>query len=396
MQPSLPASPASQVPPPVPDPRLPRFSNGAAGAAVLALLPLAAVGTMIAMSVAGALDDDVAAIMMGVSSAAAFLGCFWAVITVVRLSKASLEDRPRGRWLAVLAIPVALLSSMFGAILTLLASADFSRGRQLRQRGRPIFAALRERGAREGGGDGEGWLDLEDGAPVPVPAAERAAIAAAWRDNGKTEHASVAAFAKLAAQLVALGAPPRMVEDAHRDALDEIRHARLCFSLAHAVDGRPLEPGALSAASAPSLRFSRTAALAQLAVESLVDGALNEGVSARTVAKLARGVDDERVRSVLLAIARDEGRHAAHGWHVLEWCVREGGDAVAAAVRGALAALPKSMGRSLVDDADDGRWQAFGLPGRALMERSHAEVRAALVARASALVSPRAEAAAAA
>lgn len=387
--PTLPSAAATRVRPPTPDPLLPRFSLGAAVAGVLAASPLLGIGVLAAIEGLDSVRDETVTAVMGLTTFTALIGFAWAIVTVVRLGRTPLETRAHGRWLAALAIPVSVVTGALGALVTLLSTISFSRGRQLRERGRPVFAPLVD--ATED--DGEGWLvgagTLSSGDGCAVE------IADAWREAGKTEHASVGAFAQLAARLVSLGAPARLIEDAHRDAVDEIRHARLCFSLARDIDGRSLEPGALPGLGAAgngaplAARVSRTTSLAHLAVQALIDGALNEGTSARAVAKLARRVTNARVRDVLLAIARDEGRHAAHGWHVLEWCLREGGEPVRSAVRASLRVLPTQMGASLVAAGDDGRWEAWGIPSRAVTEESYAEVRAALVARATLLVAAR-------
>ena len=111
-------------------------------------------------------------------------------------------------------------------------------------------------------------------------------------------------------------------------------------------------------------------ALARLAVDSLVDGALHEGVSARVLARLAKRCEDLAVRDVLLELARDEGRHAAHGWDVVEWCVAEGGAPVAAALRGAVRALPDHAAPASGDD-----WERYGLHGDALEAEEHARTK---------------------
>src|SRR5688572_6390900 len=78
--------------------------------------------------------------------------------------------------------------------------------------------------------------------------------------------------------LIALGAPPALVAAAQRDALDEIRHAELCFSLARALDGGALGPAPFPEVQRARARSSaRPRALAQLAVDALIDGALHEG-----------------------------------------------------------------------------------------------------------------------
>src|SRR5439155_14058967 len=148
---------------------------------------------------------------------------------------------------------------------------------------------------------------------------------------------------------------PNLLEAANRDALDEIDHARACFALARLLDGKSEGPLAFPAArTARTLPSNRTIALAMLAVDSLVDGALHEGVSAAVIAELARRCRIPRIEEMLRTIARDEGRHAAHGWDVAMWCIDEGGDPVRRAVIGALRGLPITMQSPLPDEARDG------------------------------------------
>src|SRR5262249_10023766 len=203
----------------------------------------------------------------------------------------------------------------FGAPIALVSVVGFRRGRQLRQRGRVLLAPVRR---------SAGWTTL--GIDAQVPECLRGPLAAQWRENGRTEHASVAAFARLTLDLMALGAPAELIVAANRDALDEIRHTELCFSLAQSLDGIAESPGPFPEVSAArTLPSQRTLALAKLAVDSLVDGALHEGVSARIIAKLARRCEEPATRAILKEIAADEGRHAAHGWDVVRWCLAEGG-----------------------------------------------------------------------
>ena len=46
--------------------------------------------------------------------------------------------------------------------------------------------------------------------------------AEAWRLAGLAEHSSVAAFGRVALELMAVGAPGRLVADAHQAAIDEV------------------------------------------------------------------------------------------------------------------------------------------------------------------------------
>jgi len=264
-----------------------------------------------------------------------------------------------------------LALTLLGALVTLLSTTGFSRGRQLRRFGRVLLPGLSA---------SDDW----NGSPVAALDNESppARLAEQWRENGKTEHASVAAFARLTLDLMALGAPPALVEAANRDALDEIRHTELCFSLARALDGKRESPGPFpEAQSVSTLPRARTLALAKLAVDSLVDGALNEGVSARIIARLSRRCEIPQIREILRQIAADEGRHAAHGWAVVKWCLEVGGAPVGHALLGAVAVLPAQIASSLPGEAAGGGWERWGIAGHPLASEEYAAARAHLRAR---------------
>ena len=142
-----------------------------------------------------------------------------------------------------------------GMAIALLSSMAFSRGRQIRVRGRIMLPPVE---------NGEAWTMevVELGAEIRALDPEtRHALAAQWRESGRTEHASVAAFARL------------------RSA--SWRSAR-----------RPSwSPPRTATRSTRSAMLSRPVALAELAIDSLVDGALHEGVSARVIARLAARIE---------------------------------------------------------------------------------------------------------
>jgi hypothetical protein len=116
-------------------------------------------------------------------------------------------------------------------------------------------------------------------------------------------------------------------------------------------------------------------------VDSLIDGALHEGVSARIIAKLARRCDVPAIRATLKSIAADEGRHAAHGWAVAESCLAEGGTPVAQALLGAIRVLPRQMHSQLPELAADGGWEPWGIHGHGLEAEEYQGARAHLVER---------------
>lgn len=73
--------------------------------------------------------------------------------------------------------------------------------------------------------------------------AERSALASRWLDSALLEHASIASFARFSLHLLAVGAPPELLERTQRAALDEIEHARLAFAIvARGRGGRSRSP----------------------------------------------------------------------------------------------------------------------------------------------------------
>ncbi|MFN7975175.1 MAG: ferritin-like domain-containing protein [Acidobacteriota bacterium] len=299
-------------------------------------------------------------------------------LTAVFLGLRSIAgDRAHRSLIVALPVSTGMLMAAKGALLTVLATMGFHRGRQLRRGGKVQLPPIV---------DGDDWARLA--MELSTDRADREALGAQWRANGQTEHASVAAFGQLTLQLLHLGAPPSLLAAAQRDALDEIRHAELCFSLARALDGKHESPGPFPAAlrlSAPG--GSRRDALTRLAVTSLVDGALHEGLSARVIAELAKRAEAQSIQGVLLELARDEGRHAAHGWDVVDWCLAEGGAPVAAALRGAVRALPKTMQSDRPEPAASGSWEPYGIHGHALEAELYASARADVVQRVARITS---------
>lgn len=89
------------------------------------------------------------------------------------------------------------------------------------------------------------------------------------------------------------------------------------------------------------------------------------------LAKLARRCESPAVRDMLKEIARDEGRHSAHGWDVVVWCVEQGGKPIESALQAALRALPRVMLSPLPEGAKDGGWERLGIHGHALEETEY-------------------------
>lgn len=184
---------------------------------------------------------------------------------------------------------------------------------------------------------GGSWLgepvpaDMLEGAPLP--AAARARVAAEWLADAQLEHASVAAFARASLELLAVGAPAELLAGCAQAGLDEVRHARLCFSLAAAYGGEAMQPGPLAFA------LPRAGGLVALACDTFREGCVGETIAALTAMRAARRCEVPAVREALAAIAEDEARHAELAWATLAWAVRTGGAEVAEAVAAVAAEL---------------------------------------------------------
>ncbi len=222
-----------------------------------------------------------------------------------------------------------------------------ARGRPIRERGVPVVAPaivsrdwLEAAGSEAGiAGDVAGAVALDLDA---LPGELRARLAAAWTRDALMEHASVASFARLALELLVLGAPPELVDAAHAAARDEIRHARFAFGIASRLHGAPRGPGPLPVSTAP---VSTT--LVALATETFVDGCVGETVATLEAWAARDGASDGALRVGLERIGAEEAAHAELAWRVVAWCTAEGGTPV----RVALAALAQDLDVEARDDS---------------------------------------------
>jgi len=146
----------------------------------------------------------------------------------------------------------------------------------------------------------------------------RATLRDAWLEAAQMEHASIAAFSALSLRLIALGAPADLIARVHAAALDEIRHAQIAFALASAYADAPVEPAHFTDVA----RLATTSTLAELAIETFLDGCIEETAAAVDASLAATKAEDPAVASTLRSIADDETRHAELAWAIVAWCVR--------------------------------------------------------------------------
>ncbi|MBZ5714759.1 hypothetical protein [Nannocystis pusilla] len=162
---------------------------------------------------------------------------------------------------------------------------------------------------------------------------ERRLLAEAWLGDALMEHASVAAFARAALELMAVGAPAELLAGCAEAGADEVRHARMCFDLAAAYGGGACEPGPL-----PPVQ-PRAGGLVALARDTFREGCVGETIAALTALRGRRGCTAAAADAALSAIAEDETRHAELAWATVAWAIDVGGSEVAEAVRAVAAEL---------------------------------------------------------
>jgi hypothetical protein len=205
--------------------------------------------------------------------------------------------------------------------------------------GRPFLVEARAVTAevRRGGG-ASSWAAAPQLPDVSeLSPSDRAALATAWLDDARMEHASVASFARFSMDLLAVGAPADLVAAAHEAALDEIRHARLCFALAGAYAGEALAPAAFPFGGP----ITPATDLASMAAAAVREGCIGETLAALQAAEQLAHATDPAVRAALTTIAEDEAAHAELAWRAVTWALAQGGEPVRCAVAAAFAELPR-------------------------------------------------------
>lgn len=174
----------------------------------------------------------------------------------------------------------------------------------------------------------QGWGRSNPGAAVD------AARARAWAEAAAGEHASIAAFARLALELMAHGAPAGLLRDTLAAGREEVDHAELCWEMATRLGGQRVGAGPFPFGAPAELARP----LATLAAEAVADGCVAETLGAILARVAAERSPDPEARRAFELIAEDEARHALLSWRIVAWAVRAGGPDARDAVRAALLA----------------------------------------------------------
>jgi hypothetical protein len=168
------------------------------------------------------------------------------------------------------------------------------------------------------------------------------------------EAGSVEAFRMLRDELIAHGAPKRLVRAASRAVRDEIRHVRQTSALARRFGEAPVAPRPTPAREPRSFE--------DVALENAVEGCIRETYSALECAWQAEVATDPVVRATMKRIAKDEMRHLALSWEIHGWVRGKLGAAARARLADAQRREIQTMLAELARDPDGALVRAGGLP----------------------------------
>ncbi len=146
------------------------------------------------------------------------------------------------------------------------------------------------------------------------PHADEPLVASYFGELARLEHASIAAFERLASELSAHGAPSELVASAHAARRDEVRHTSAMRRLALRAGGDAARTHEDCDATPRTTR-----SLEEIAIENAVEGCVRETLGAFVAVWQAEHAPDRTVARTFRTVARDEMRHAALAWAVDAW-----------------------------------------------------------------------------
>ena len=137
-----------------------------------------------------------------------------------------------------------------------------------------------------------------------------------WLEQAEGEHASVASFSRHTLQLMSIGAPSKLLFASQNSALDEIRHAKICYGIVGALLGSDYGPGPLDVEEG----------VEKTSLKSIVHSTIEEGCIEETISAVEAHVGAYRsqdlvVKESLSEIATDETKHAQFAWNTIQWIV---------------------------------------------------------------------------
>lgn len=139
-----------------------------------------------------------------------------------------------------------------------------------------------------------------------------------WRARALHEHQSACVFSRLLPQLVEAEAPLPYKSVVLRAAMDELRHASLCFDVVRYLGGEPVLEAEL--ATAPLPEHPGRSARERVLRNVLFASCLSETISTALLAEERELTREPRIQRVVEQLSADETLHARFGWSLLaEW-----------------------------------------------------------------------------
>jgi hypothetical protein len=186
----------------------------------------------------------------------------------------------------------------------------------------------------------EDWCEKETTTNVAdLNAALRNELAEAWEHTARMEHASIAAFARFALELLSLGAPSELIQRTNAAMADETNHTRMAFALASVYRGKPVGPGRLAIEGA----MDEGDDLASFLRRVIREGCVGETVAAVEAGEGSARAKDAQVRKTLETIAADETTHAELAWRTVIWAQNTFGETVREVIREEMARLTDEL-----------------------------------------------------
>ena len=182
--------------------------------------------------------------------------------------------------------------------------------------GRPFFVDGEKRVAPLSAMDS--WVSQRS-TSFEMDAELRKEVIAHWKKAAQEEHASIASFSRLTMQLMSIGAPPALISSSIRAQGDELSHAKACLHVVSLLSGTAYGFDSLEIAGHTTKEPTKR----QVLMDSIIEGCVNETLAAAEAAYLAENAVHPKIRKVLAAIAKDEEQHAALGWGIVAWILKE-------------------------------------------------------------------------
>lgn len=135
-------------------------------------------------------------------------------------------------------------------------------------------------------------------------------VGAYFAECAYLEETSIHAFARLAIELEAHGAPERLIDAAKRAEIEEARHTKMMTALARRWGAEPLRATRPVFAVRPLL---------DIAIENAVEGCVRETCGAALALLRAELALHAEERQTLRAIAEDECDHAKLSFQIADW-----------------------------------------------------------------------------